>query len=358
MKKKRTILCNLLIWTLTLVLLLPLSGCREEAAKEESSVLSQPSQEGDESSTSDEEPIIPGGFHDHTDPEAPKEIKSKDIVEFSATFYIYDDYSNFQGARYQYEISSADGVYILSEKGRYGIETEISENVLQDVQALIEKNNLGLLNGNHSYTDALPPEYQPCYLDVTYASGETLSFSSDGDPDAKWARDFRKYFNAVFTKAGFEETAPNEADLTIDYFTIEFNDGPLAYNYGTIRFKDRSRLFCSVSDMEKKEEGSVRFASLEGGFLEQLSELIEELDMQEFSRHEEYPDHTPEGYVDIYISYMGERRLYFSFGPGNIPERWDEMLARLKPFMDAYIEEYLEAESLEELEEQIDKGSQ
>ena len=55
---------------------------------------------------------------------------------------------------------------------------------------------------------------------------------------------------------------------------------------------------------------------------------------------------------------MGERRLYFSFGPGNIPEKWDEMLTRLKPFMDTYIEEYLEAESLEELEEQIDKGSQ
>ena len=86
MKKKRTILCNILIWTLTLVLLLPLSGCREEAAKEESSDSSQPAQEGDESSTSDEEPIIDGGFHDHTDREAPKEIKSKDIVEFSATF--------------------------------------------------------------------------------------------------------------------------------------------------------------------------------------------------------------------------------------------------------------------------------
>ena len=338
MKKKRNILCSILVFILTFGLLLPLSGC----TKEEPEI----------------KPEVPGGFHDNTDHDAPKEIKSREIVEFSATFYIYDEYDNFYGAAYQYEITSSDGKYILSEKDRYGIETEISENVLEDVQALIEKNNLILLNGIHSHTDALPPPYQPCYLDVVYASGETLSFSFDGDPGAKWAKDFRKYFNSVFTQAGFKETAPDENNLAIDYFTIEFNDGPIAYSYGTIRFEDKDRLYCFVRDMEKDESISARYASLEGGFLEQLSALIEELHLQEFSGHSENPDQTPDGFVKIYISYMGDRRLYASFGPDTIPEEWNEKLTRLKPFMDTYIDEYLEATSYEELEKLIDGGNE
>ena len=304
-------------------------------------------------SSSEEELDEPGSFHDNSDREAPKEIESKEIVEFSARFFVFDDFDSSHGSLYRYEITSADGVYTLSEKRRYRIETEISENNLADVQALIEKNNLASLNGIHSQTDGLPAEYQPCYLDVLYASGETLSFSFDGEPYSKWMRDFRSYFDSVFTEAGFEETAPDEENYTIDYFTIEFNEGPLAYSYGTIQCEDKQRLNCSVWDMERDQSVSDRYASLEGGFLTQLSELIEELEMQEFSGHYEKVDYTPDGYVDIYISYMGSRRLYASFGPDAIPEEWDSMRIKLKTFMDAYIEEYLEAGSYEELQEII-----
>jgi len=297
-----------------------------------------------------EEPYITGGFHDDSDPDAPKEIASKEIVSFGTSFFVFDDYDDSHGSFYRYKISSDNGVYKLSETSRYNIETQISKEDLKGIQELIEKNDLAASNGIHSHTDGLPAEFETCTLSVTYTSGEKLSFSHDGDPYSPWMKDFRRYFNALFTAAGFEETAPDEEDYAIDYFTIEFNDGPLSYRYGTLDCLDKERLERSVWDMEKDRTVSENFASLEGGFLPQLSDLIEELDMQSLSGRHEQIEHTPDGYVDIYVSYMGDRTLYASFGPDSIPKEWESMRSVLQPFMDDYIEEYLEAGSYQELE--------
>ena len=109
-------------------------------------------------------------------------------------------------------------------------------------------------------------------------------------------------------------------------------------------------LFCQIWDMAEDNLASVQFAGMEAGFLKQFSDKIEELNLQSLAGTDSGAiSHTPEGYLDIHITYAGSRRLYAEYSGRNIPAAWAEVLDELKPFLDDYIAEHVEAESYEEL---------
>ncbi len=159
-----------------------------------------------------EEPPICGGSTDYTDINAPKKIISKNIVEFSTTFFIYDKYDSDKDGIYNIKIvDNEKGEHVLSVKGVYNHEMMVDDSVLTDLQAIIDKYGLVKNNGAGKVTAGLAPEYGPWRLNVIYDSGERLHFYEDGSPDADWTSAFHDYFVGVMTKAGFEDVLLPEA---------------------------------------------------------------------------------------------------------------------------------------------------
>lgn len=160
--------------------------------------------------TAPEEPEEPidGGTVDNSDPEAPKEIRSTMIREFSTEFCVNDAWSG-DLSWYSYELKVEDGKLILSENKTYKLSTEADGTLRRDIQKLIEKYELVQRNGSHSVTSGLPWEYAPCTLQALYDGGELLTFTEDNDPDAEWAIELKGLFDDVFIRAGLLE-APQE----------------------------------------------------------------------------------------------------------------------------------------------------
>ncbi len=298
--------------------------------------------------------VMGGGTVDHTDAGAPKTIESDEIVSFSASFYVNDDYA-YGGSWYAYSLWEENGKLMLEESRAYRISTEADASLLQEVQKVIAKHELTKLNGIDKHTAGLPEQFQPCYLSALYASGEKLYFSFNNEPEAGWAKELKKLFNRVFSEAGYEETKEDENNYVIDHFSLEFQQGdPVTYSYGMITMENEQvYFFRNVYDRAASASLSFEFADMENGLLEQLSQKIEELDLQklhEGSHHD--PDHTQD-FLEIHVDYATGRQIYGEYEADEIPEIWNDNREELTAFLDAYLQENLIAGSYQEMEEMI-----
>lgn len=307
------------------------------------SACGRPQSEPEPDANGDQAPIT-GGVTDQTDFDAPKDITSKDLTDLTMTFYAYGDFfSDIGEGEFHYELHKEADRVTLAETSYYNVEAEVSEELLDEAQALIDKYGLASKNGIDRVTGGLPPDYGPWSLTATYASGEKISFYEDGDPRAEWTKAFRKLFNRALTEEGIEATAPDPADYTIDHFSLEFNDGALGCHYGTLETEDGTKLWCQVWDMDKNELVSERYAGMEDGFLEKFSDEIEALELQRLdSVGGQFIEHTPDGYLEIHIDYVSGRKIYGDYGPDEIPEAWKEVRGDLQAFLETYIDEHQE----------------
>ena len=140
-----------------------------------------------------------GGVKDSTDHSAPKVIDSREITAFYTSFFCEDAKTPARTGGYWFEIGKNDsGTLILtasfSQKG--GIAAD--EVLLKKIQRIIEQHELVKLNGLDCVTQALPVQYSPCSLSVSYSSGEQLYFRTDGEPDTRWYKDFLDLFLPLF----------------------------------------------------------------------------------------------------------------------------------------------------------------
>ena len=119
---------------------------------------------------------VSGEVIDHSDPNAPTEIKSTELVSFETGFFRYETDPAEGGYRYSFSLKPGDGKLILSENKRYDISCEVDEAVLDKTQEIIAQFNLAKWNGKDRYTSGLPEEYAPYYLSAEYASGERIYF--------------------------------------------------------------------------------------------------------------------------------------------------------------------------------------
>ena len=118
---------------------------------------------------------------------------------FYTSFFSEDAENTARTGRYWFEIGKNDsGTLILtascSQKG--GIAAD--EVLLEKIQRIIEQHELVKLNGLDCVTQALPVQYSPCSLSVSYSSGEQLYFRTDGEPDTQWYKDFLDLFLPLF----------------------------------------------------------------------------------------------------------------------------------------------------------------
>jgi len=134
-----------------------------------------------------------GGSRDHSNPNAPKSIRSREIVALSVHFWLWDEHDS-QGDGYVFDIRQEGDSFLLTASGGAKGTAQINTAFLDKTQQIMEKHDMARLNGISRTTSGLPVEFSPCSLTVDYASGERLYFRIDNEPDAEWAKDMRELF--------------------------------------------------------------------------------------------------------------------------------------------------------------------
>ncbi len=290
---------------------------------------------------------ICGGITDYTDENAPKEIKSKNIVDFSAAFFIYDKYDYDKAGFCNIKIADNEkGEHVLKFNGIYNHEVIIDDRVLVDVQAIIDKYELVKKNGDGRVTAGLPAEYQPWSLTVNYDSGEKLHFYENGAPEADWTSEFRDYFIDVLATAGCEDALPLKETVTIDNFSFAFDiDGDYhSYCLSEHQGDEDIYLWHYAYDMDTLEDIANEYAAITDALYEGLQKVIETSGMDVLNVPGSVGfdlEPSKDGFLEIYIDYVSGRQIYGEYESSELPDEWLEMKAALIEFLDNYISENL-----------------
>lgn len=309
------------------------------------------------------DPETMGGHVDNSDPNAPKEIKSTDLTSLEMGFYLYDKFAmNWSGSGYHFLLKEEDGKVILSEDIAFRISCEVEPEVMEEARKIIDQQGLVSLNGEHSYTNGLPSEFQTCYLSAKYASGESLSFSMDGNPESEWANAFVKYFRTVFANHGFAQAFPPESLFVLDRFDFQFNEGDTFYTYGNILVPSvdgdaSSDNGDAISDdgsadyvtciwkyvwSKDDPEGETKTIRIPDGYFDRVQELILELGLYDIYNGQIEPFDFHSGDADFYgfcIETEDGRQFNGWFQGEDIPPEMEEIKEKVKAFMDPIFEE-------------------
>lgn len=152
-----------------------------------------------------------GSTTDKTDYNAPKTIKSKDIVDFYATFCLAGEWTKGQESlQYEFEVKRGNKGKFTACEYTVGVAAPADETLLKSLQDIIDRYKLVEDNGVNKQTAGLAPECQECSLNVYYKSGETLMFTKNNNPYAQWEKDIYMTFAEWFAKKGDESLIPPE----------------------------------------------------------------------------------------------------------------------------------------------------
>ena len=175
---------------------------------------------------------LAGGTTDRSDPSAPKTIKSRDITGFEAVFYMSTRWTAKGGHQFRFQVrKDAAGVLTASEEIS-AVSRPADAKLLAALQAVIEQWKLAQENGVYRVTAGLPPQAQPCSLQVDYASGEVLRFTSNNNPFAQWSENFYDIFAAWFAEKGEEALYPPKETSQLTRLDITFRDSGRIADYG------------------------------------------------------------------------------------------------------------------------------
>ena len=127
-----------------------------------------------------------GGIVDYTNKNAPKTIKSENIVQF--TLIVEDDVveDHFIRDRCVMEIAPApggfkmtlsSGKYSESDQGYFSKSKVIHKKELKELQNIVKEQNLASINGHNQWNSALGNYLN---LHIVYESGETITAHGEG----------------------------------------------------------------------------------------------------------------------------------------------------------------------------------
>ena len=237
-----------------------------------------------------------GARHESWDPDAPKEINSKNIVEFSAHFCAQKGFGGSLPEFHNLSVTKDPNTGSFALSCGYG-EMKTDKEFLDKLQEIIDKYNLVCENGHSVHVDGLPPEYQSYSLKAVYDSGEVLSFAIGGNPAAGWCIDLRKALCKELVKHGVEDMLPPKADRNVVRFDLKLYDWPRNIQYNNIYMEDddhNQRCFHYMKNVWNRETGDNecdRIIKVDEAFFEHISEMIEELDLRDYCNGRiDYPD--------------------------------------------------------------------
>lgn len=293
-----------------------------------------------------------GGNVDHTDPNAPKEIQSDDLIYLSVSFYCNERVEwEKEGAEYWFELKKEDGKCTLSEDHCYQISCEVDEKLLAEAQQIIRDYHLVGYNGRDEYTQGIPPEFGPFSLSAKYASGESIHFHMNIDPSADWTWAFLKCFRRVFAEHGFTELIAPEEMYVIDRFDFAFSEGDLVYDYGNILMPGTDEDFetclyrrCYIPG--EKEDG-IKIIQIPDGYFDQVETFLLQNDLYELANGRIQPVEFRRG-DDVFCSFCIEtvdgRQFNGWFQGENIPTEMTDIKENVKRFMEPVFEAGIEVE--------------
>lgn len=236
---------------------------------------------------------ICGGTTDLTDKSAPKSIVSKEIEQFSASFFLAERCTAEKEHEFSFHIGKAeDGELTVSEK-RSGKSLPADEKLLQKMQDIIDRHRLVLKNGEYIVTAGLPPEYQPCSLKVTYASGETLTFTENNDPYSLWALDIYTAIAEYFSENGDESLFPERLCSKLERLDLTFTRNGETITFGGVNVGERKAVNGVTYLLQKRICGrnfktvSEKLIQFPEDHFEKLTEIVDRYDLPrkyEFSR--------------------------------------------------------------------------
>lgn len=247
---------------------------------------------------------ISGGTTDLTDYDAPKVILSKDISDFSASFYLDNRWTAAENHDFLFRIKpDADGMPIAAEEIS-GISFAADDELLSALQAVIDEEELAAMNGVYRVTAGLAPGYQECELLVNYASGEKLSFTVNNDPCAEWAEMIYTVFADWFAAKGDDSLFPTAEDSPLIHATLAFKENGLYLRCSGITVGETWLLCRSVYDIAADEEISEEFIPFPEDYYERIAGIINSYDLvrkYDFS----YFDHAAGNYGNHDEGYYG-----------------------------------------------------
>ena len=274
---------------------------------------------------------ISGGTTDKSDPNAPKEIKSKDIAEFKVNFSL-DTRKNINGdSFYYFVIKNDDNGVLTAFENRLGISHEADEELLNGLQEIIDKYRLVLYNGVYRVTAGLPPEYQSRTLNVIYKSGEALNYTENNNPSEKWTAAVYDLFAKWFADRGIDSLYPERENSQVIRMDIEKVENSIVTKYETMivgedkAIDGEKRLLTKVVYDNAKQELIMRkFIKIPEDYYKNLTEILRKYDFdmkyefsyfehqygyygfsEDFNRYE--PD--TEDLIHFYIEYESENRM-------------------------------------------------
>ncbi len=286
-----------------------------------------------------------GGITDYTNPNAPKEIQSKNIVEFSTSFFAFDKYDRDIGSIYDVKIvDNENHEHVFTINGRYEHEMIVDDQVFVQIQEIIDQYELVKWNGLGKVTAGLAPEYGPWRLHVLYDSEEELSFYENGEPEADWTSALRDYFVDLLIDDGVQEALPPEEALTIENFSMTFDvDGDKSF-YGLITLEDdQTYLWHYIEDIETYESKIDEMVIVDDTLFTGLQNIIEEYQMDILHSSKGVTFHLEpdkNGFLEIYIDYVSGRQIYGEYEKDELPEQWPQMKEALISFFTQYISEH------------------
>ncbi len=289
-----------------------------------------------------EELPVCGGVTDYTDVNAPKKIKSKNIVSFSTHFFLYDQYEyEEKSGVYDIEVGKNEkGEIILSVQGVYNHELAVTDQIFADIQDIIDQYGLVENNGAGRVTAGLSPEYQPWSLSAVYNSGENLYFYENGRPDADWTAAFQDYFIHVMADAGYEDVLPPKDAETTEPKLISYrNSSSGGMNGGSWREEinrmgDDVVLTYAFQDWWY-EDPTVMEYRVDPQILDDMGYVFEKNDMQDWSSEKMKGMEVLDGPSYSYI-FEFEDGNYVSFSSQTFPDPYGEKLDELSAIINDY----------------------
>lgn len=234
-----------------------------------------------------DEDLMCGGTKKHEDPNAPKVINSKTIVDLDVHCRHRNIWSGLvEPVVFSVRRETENGPLILT-RGDLKVETDTS--FLAKIQEIIDEFGLVKINGYYEYTDGILPEFNNYIITALYDSSERLHFDTKGTPESKWCAAMRKALCDELVRHDITDMLPPEEDRKLRRFTLEYNEWPLHTDYTTIRTQDDEdgkptmHFLKGIWNSETKETEYRKIIRIPEGFYDRITELVEETDLRSFS---------------------------------------------------------------------------
>lgn len=342
------------------VLLLCVCGCGNIGGAD--------STEGDGMNKNNED-VICGGTTDTSDYNASKVIESDNLVSLSVGFYHEKKNDRSEGMYYTFSLEPGDGGKTVLKVGSAD-GFEVDESVLDGAQAILRKYEMEKVNGIHKTTAGLPPEYEACYLEAKYDSGETISFSENSDPSADWSGELLEYFAGIMADNGDDSYLVPKISGVITRFSMEILNDNMSYSSDTISVPiDRTNLdiediatngiaednqknmiYKSTMDIVNDDTDKMICVDQEPEYYEGLLEIISDMEIRDYENYNSFSD------IDENMDPMAYYNFYIEFEDGSImagtSSTYEEFL-EFKPLGDRlmeYIDNYFDTHQATEME--------